>query len=236
MVKVEDIIVLINEYRLHTDSSKDLVRTFSPFLSEFSLVRERSRKIARVQAPEFNIFDLLGVARDEVHTHSSIIADLLNPSGRHGQGTLFLDAFVEIGLEKAPENSALREFIQSPNRHESSVLTEMHSQFGRLDIVILNPSIGFLCVIENKVGAIEQVQQLERYNLWMNTMHQDYPLHTLVFLTIKGNLAATASNQEYIPISYNHDVVGWLDTTLPTVEAPNVKVILQQYCEIARRL
>lgn len=34
------------------------------------------------------------MATSEVHTHTPIIADLLNPKGSHGQGSIFLKIFV----------------------------------------------------------------------------------------------------------------------------------------------
>ena len=43
----------------------------------------------------FNLIKIMGMATSEVHTHTPIIADLLNPKGSHGQGSIFLKIFVE---------------------------------------------------------------------------------------------------------------------------------------------
>lgn len=49
-----------------------------------------------------NIFRLLGITTDEVRTHSALLADLLNPRGTHGQGSLFLATFLQHCQQKCP--------------------------------------------------------------------------------------------------------------------------------------
>jgi hypothetical protein len=43
----------------------------------------------------FNLIKIMGMATNEVHTHTPIIADLINPKGSHGQRDIFLKIFVE---------------------------------------------------------------------------------------------------------------------------------------------
>lgn len=42
----------------------------------------------------FNIFEIMNAETNEVNTHSSIIAELLNPNASHGCATSFLDLFL----------------------------------------------------------------------------------------------------------------------------------------------
>lgn len=214
----------------------DVIPKFESLLSEFSEVREKARVIARTKAPEFNVFDLLGVTRDEVRTHSAMLGELLNPRGSHGQETLFLDSFIAHCLEKDPKIPAFQKLLAHSDRVKCSVLTEMHTSFGRLDIVILNAATGFLCVIENKVDAFEQNHQLERYFQWLETMQQEFPFQVMVFLTTRGSAAATAGTHYYLPLSYHIDIINWLENTIPLIEAFIVKGVVEQYCEISRRL
>lgn len=243
MNQIERFSSLLNDLRHIPGFSKtgyalDFITKLEKLKTEFLVVSEKAKVLARAEAPEFNVFDLLSVTRDEVRTHSAMLAELLNPRGSHGQGFIFLDAFVTKCLEKDPENPAFQEFLVHPDRRKSSVLTEMHTSFGRMDIVILNSVMGFVCVIENKVDAYEQGHQLKRYSQWMKTkkMHRDYPNQVLVYLTKKGSLAATAGDNEYISLSYHIDINNWLVSTFPKIEAPIVQGVVQQYCEIARRL
>ncbi|MDP9665974.1 UNVERIFIED_ORG: hypothetical protein J2W16_003709 [Pseudomonas cremoricolorata] len=58
-----------------------------------SLVRETNAKLA-ASGELFNIFSITRIERAEVNTHSAMIAELLNPKGRHGQGACFLELFL----------------------------------------------------------------------------------------------------------------------------------------------
>lgn len=232
---------LLNSFREIPDvftlkNIQNIRSSFKTFINEYSSIRDNAKETALIHAPEFNIFNILGVTRDEVRTHSAMIAELLNPIGNHGQGSLFLDSFIQKCLEKDPENLSLKQYQIFPENDTTSVLTELHTTFGRIDIVILNPSFGFLCVIENKIDAYEQNQQLERYSKWIKTMNRDYPYNALVFLTVKGYVAASAGDNQYISLSYNYDIFNWIETNMVRIQAPVVKSTLRQYNYIVRNL
>lgn len=214
----------------------NLRSSFENLINEFSLVRNNTKKTALTNAPYFNIFDLLGVSRDEVRTHSSMLADLLTPNGRHGQGLLFLDSFIQMCIKKDPENLTFRQYLTSHKNDLCSVLSEYHTPYGRMDIVIINPSIGFLCVIENKIDSYEQSHQLERYAQWITSMKQDYPYNALIFLTIKGYASGSSGVNRYLPLSYHKDIFQWLSNNLSFIQAPVVHNTLLQYCDIVQRL
>ena len=88
--------------------------------------------------------------------HSSILADLLNPLGRHGLGRSFLDVFLkEIGCES---------FKDVTIRTEMPVLRILTDGYGprRIDICIINNND--VVIIENKLNnAQEQQCQLADY-------------------------------------------------------------------------
>ena len=64
-----------------------------------SLVRETNAKLA-ASGELFNLFSITRIERAEVNTHSAMIAELLSPEGRHGQGVYFLELFLStIGFE-----------------------------------------------------------------------------------------------------------------------------------------
>lgn len=95
--------------------------------------------------------------------HSSILADLLNPLGRHGLGRSFLDAFLEeIGCKP---------FKDVTIRTEMPVLRILTDGSGprRIDICIINNHNKDVVVIENKLNnAKEQYRQLEDYEAGSN--------------------------------------------------------------------
>lgn len=213
-----------------------MIPEYNFLLAEYKKNIVKYLEIARIEAPEFNVFRLLGVSRDEVRTHSSIISELLSPHGSHGQGALFLSTFFDICLEKGPENQPLQQIIKTQSWKDCSVSKEFFSSDGRMDVVIRNPSIGFFCVIETKVDAIEQSTQLSRYNHHLRSIEHSYPYHFLIFLTRRGSYSISAGTTDYIRLSFRDDIFLWLNRILPMVEANSVKEIVLQYMDIARNL
>ena len=58
---------------------EDLLKSIKPIVEE----NEQLRAEKEAQGEFFNIFSILGVERNEVHTHSAFLAELLNPKGSH---------------------------------------------------------------------------------------------------------------------------------------------------------
>ncbi|MGP2361291.1 PDDEXK-like family protein [Acinetobacter junii] len=97
----------------------------------------------------FNLIKIMGMATSEVHTHTPIIADLLNPKGSHGQGDIFLKIFVERF---------------SPNFDiNTKVVVEREKREGKDQFDILIRNDHQIMIIENKIYASDQSRQLNRY-------------------------------------------------------------------------
>lgn len=99
--------------------------------------------------------------------HSSILAELLNPLGRHGLERSFLDVFLEkIGCES---------FKDVTIRTEMTVLRILTAGSGprRIDICIINNHNNDVVIIENKLNnAQEQQCQLADYKAGLK--HKGY--------------------------------------------------------------
>lgn len=90
--------------------------------------------------------------------HSSILADLLNPLGRHGLGRSFLDAFLEKIECGSFKDITIRTEMLVPR-----ILTD-GSGPRRIDICIINNHNKDVVIIENKLNnAQEQQCQIEDY-------------------------------------------------------------------------
>lgn len=74
--------VLVDEYKVQ----RLLQNTFTAL----KLHNEQSNK----NGENFNIFNILSVARKEVGTHSGFLYELFSADGRHGMGDIFLNYFV----------------------------------------------------------------------------------------------------------------------------------------------
>lgn len=96
--------------------------------------------------------------------HSSILAELLNPLGRHGLGRSFLDAF----LKEIECNETFEDVTIQTEMPVQRILTD-GSGPRRIDICIINNYNNDVVIIENKLNnAKEQYRQLEDYEAGSN--------------------------------------------------------------------
>lgn len=181
-------------------------------------------------APWYNVFLLLGVYTDEDKTHTPMLANLLNPKGSHGQGALFLEAFLAHCRTK-PGFTAPQGHISASNW---VVQTQRCTPLGIIDLVLIAPELRYMIAIENKLLAGEQERQLDRYYKWMRSLRDCYPHQTLVFLTPEGRNAASAKEAMYARVSYQPDIVEILRGCLPAVGAGRVRSLLEQYIDLIR--
>lgn len=147
-------------------------------------------------------FDVIGTCIGTQETiHSKFLAELLNPHGSHGLGSAFLEAFYEqVGLnELTPKNSSIK--------------TEFKCPEGEMDIVISNKND--IVVIENKIYAVDQSDQLKRYSEWLNK--QEKANKKLIYLTLDGHEASNAKDIDYQRISYRNDILKWLDKCIAEI-------------------
>jgi hypothetical protein len=159
---------------------------------------------------EPNFWHILGISRRETLI-SSFLAWLLNPKADHTLGDKFLKEFLIAALRKesAQKNSLTPVHIKLDDYNEVDVSTEEWLGRRRCDIWLESETLGFVCAIENKVGAKESPDQtkdyyqasLEKYPL------QQYPHRVYVFLSPSGD---HPNCDQFIALSYQ-DILDTLD-------------------------
>ncbi len=124
------------------------------------------------------------------------------------------------------------------NSHTSNwrVEREKSTQYGRLDLVVSNPKLSFLLVIENKIYAPEQADQLLRYAQWLSDQQPYFERQALIYLTPGGNHSNSAGGYPYYPFSYRQDIYHWLNHVQADIQSPRVQESIKQYMEIIARL
>ena len=199
-----------------------------------SLLHELSKEVSRENAKleekksrgeSFNIFSICGVNHYEV-THSAIIAEFLNPLGSHGQKEAFVKAFVE--------SLNLSDFDFSLDDVE--VTTEMIIPNGRIDIVISNDNKQAI-IIENKIYAADQWQQLKRYDEYAKTKYHNG--YKILYLTLNGSSPNDEASQKvaHKTISYKHHIIDWLlECRHIAIEKPLIRETLNQYIQHLKKL
>jgi hypothetical protein len=188
-------------------------------------------KLERLEAliNQFNIFEALGVARQELR-HSDFLAFLLDPRQHHGLGDCFLKRFLQAALSNADSPPPL-----TPLDIELLTLDHMVPYRERLsiDVLLLDEDQRIAVIIENKVGSGEHSGQLERYEA---TVRQQYPGWKVipVFLTPSGDAPSESS---YIPIDYKAicGIVEGLAESRQSSLEPEVHGLLKHYARLLRR-
>ncbi len=143
----------------------------SPHIKYASILdSELNRRLAH----EFNIFDFL---RDNEVGLSQIIAHLFNPLANHGQGTFFLQHFLEFVINEKNWNHL------AP--HTVNVETEHSTHEGRrIDIYVeILGENSFVLAIENKPYAGDQENQVLDYLKYLDEKKRDF---LLVYLSSGG--------------------------------------------------
>jgi len=200
---------------------------------------KRNKEIRRAKGEEFNIFSILNVQSREVRLHSKIIAELLNVKGSHGMKDIFLKKFLENkNIWEDVEFDILNSEVFVEKNAGPIINNDCNSEGGRIDIVIETPKQ--LIVIENKIYASDQENQLMRYYKYCELQNK---IFRLLYLTLGGSIASDYSsgvlheNVNYYCISYKEDILNWLENSLIlTINFPIVEEILKQYIKTIKQL
>ena len=215
----------MNEPRLPVDD----VSPFANLLRQAVLLKDKIDALASASGENFNIFTILDRETNEVKTHSTIIADLLNPGGMHGQGEVFALLLLE----------QLKVEIHGDLHHAGVGVEVDAGEHGRIDIMF---EMDDSCVVmENKVYASAQPRQLERYHRYATTRFADDRIE-LLYLTLHGTKPDEESlgllpPQKVRCISYESDIIKWLDACIKEVaRIPQIRELLVQYQNLLRRL
>ncbi|MCE4934478.1 PD-(D/E)XK nuclease family protein [Aliivibrio fischeri] len=189
------------------------------------ILRERFQ-----QRQSFNLFKVLRGSSDEVRLHSRFLAELLNPYGSHGKGSVFLKHFC---------NDVLRDTSFDLNA------VTVEKEWNDIDILIRNQN-GQAIIIENKVYAGDQDNQLNRYFKLVNDLNFNEDNIKLVYLSLYGKKASEQSvkglncdflENNYQPISYKSHISSWLkNCRKEAVSHPELRESISQYLDLVAEL
>lgn len=220
------------------DNSNQNLQTITNLLDQMRILSKKTKEIKDERlrrGDNFNIFQDLGLISDEVHLHSSIIATLLNTKGSHGQKDKYLKAFVEMlcGLDKRTSIDFLdTESKKVSVQVEKTIGPLTKETGGRIDLYITDTK--HRIIIENKIYAGDQYHQMKRY--WNYGMKKgDRESFRLIYLTLYGNIPSKDSlgdlnADQYICISYKHDIMAWLEKCLElSASQPLIRETIVQY-------
>lgn len=209
--------------------SENLEKIFNELSIRYRVLKEVKNYLNRFLASDFN---LVGIFNPDEIRLSGILAQILNPQGKHGQGDLFLREFLKTLRGFIPNSQTLN---VSGNLNSSTVSTEYSTNYGRLDILIELPNGGVIA-IENKPWAGEQREQLQGYVNWLEkTFNGKY---LLVFLSGQKTEATSIEKSlkrrlkeegKFLEISYGELLKPWLLKCAKECESDKVRWFLRDF-------
>lgn len=151
-------------------------RFFAEMAPRLETARALEAELDRHLARRFNVFDYLRT--DELGL-SSIIADLLDPQGPHGQGTLYLETFAQGLGEQVYRLDLSGERI-------SVVVEKVIPSNRRIDVYVkIGSGDATQCLaIENKPYAEDQEKQIKEYLDYLSRRFDNR--FVLIYLSPKG--------------------------------------------------
>ena len=161
---------------------QEALRLLEAFVVDNEPLQRLESRIGR-----FNIFDALGIVHQELR-HSNFLAWLLDPAESHGQGGLFLRAFLMDLLRQTPPGE---QRLFSPVYLDGAELrgVEVRREWRNIDLLITCEEPSFVIAIENKVNSGEHSDQLNRYRKIIQgaTELSKFDRPQYVFLTRRGD-------------------------------------------------
>ena len=191
---------------------------------------EKSKDYLYEDSLRFNLLSIIEKDRDEAHVHSKVIYSLLSQNWGKKDKETFLTLFLkEIGIE----DDNIYDKNWEVTREKAFDLDTIK---GRLDFEIKSKDC--IYIIEMKIDAGDQPEQLIRYQEFAKEQHKKYKIF---YLTLDGHNASKKSigeeenleeNQkiEYTNISFKEEILNWLENCLKLVEGKENKLAcINQY-------
>lgn len=195
-----------------------------------------------VHKENFNIFQVLNLQNNEVK-HSNFLGWLLTPFENHHLQDLFLKEILKIALKEHFENSNIHTTVADiilNDLTDAKVYLEKYTDKGRrMDIFIDCPTNKLVCVIENKIWSGEGCNQLEDYEVYVNS-HEKYKNYThkiFIFLTPNEDYDCTQLYKNYIRLDYKKisKAIGNLLKRYGVALDDNVRYFIEDYKSMIER-
>ncbi|MDX8388735.1 MAG: PD-(D/E)XK nuclease family protein, partial [Ghiorsea sp.] len=192
----------------------------------------------------YNLLTAVLRPSDEVRLHSRMIYSLLNPNGKHFQGTLFLEKFLEV---ISPEKFKL-------NLDSCAV----YKEYKNIDLYITDGTKHI--IIENKVHAGDQDRQIERYLeliknennapdapdvadvlvLYLSLDRKNPSKESLGGMSIKDDKVVSGAGSEiafYKSIDYKIEIMKWLESCQHEVQnITNLNQAITAYQDVVKMI
>jgi hypothetical protein len=206
-------------------------------LTSINKLISAQKKNSSASSERFNIFQVLNITTDEVRLHSKFLAELLDPNGTHDKGSVFLYRFLEItGSTGLIDLDSVRVSVEY---HIGNVTP---TAGGRIDILIQDHLENAL-IIENKIYAGDQENQLLRYFNYAKSIERRGGTVKLIYLTLfeknasEFSLGSELNHNDYHNITYQETIIRWLEDCVNLVQnTPKLSIAIAHYLQLLKQL
>lgn len=122
---------------------------YKELLTLYNKLQSDNQKQKDAGVHDYSLMNALLKKTDEVNLHSNFIYSMINPTSTHYCGTDFLELFLDVIDAK--------DFITLNN-------AKVHKEVGKIDLLIEDGEN--VIIIENKLRAVDQPSQINRYILY----------------------------------------------------------------------
>jgi len=204
-------------------------------LEKVENVIKQNEELSALKGENFNVFQIFDMESDENKMHSRFINTLIDPKGRHGRGTIFLELFLEsIGMSSYFDNL---ENVCSKVEHSIGMvkIDGKKSIGGRIDIFIWDKKKSIS--IENKVYASDQEMQIVRYSNYHKGNNAVFYLTLYGSDPLKNNNTINDELSDFYCISYSDTILDWLEKCQKEAsDFPIIRETIKQYIITIKRL
>jgi hypothetical protein len=188
------------------DMKQSLEANAGQLLTDVSSIIKGYEEQWRKTGAKYNIFKVAGIDYDE-KVMCRVLADLMDPHGRHCQGSRYLRLFLDTLPQKLKDNLSL-------DVDSTKVTTEyVIDAARRIDIVLYDGKI--FVPIEVKILAKDLHNQVHDY--FEYAKKQNKGVHVpLIYLTVDGHEPPDFSKgdmvkDDYVTISFKDEILEWLE-------------------------
>lgn len=219
------------------------LQAFLPRIGQLHAPIQAARKRL---APDYNLFEILKIRHYEATVHTPFLVNLLSPWGRHEQGRLFYEAFINQVVDQ--EDPLLKPLLAGDVIEAQG--EKYAGSFGDIDIwlKVRFQNKDYCIIIENKIYARDQERQLERYfryargerfapdqirlyylSLWKDGRPNEH--------SIRPSLANLLESRRILHyINYRQDILPMLRAVVSNLQAQRLIVNIEQYIEMVEFL
>ncbi len=218
--KLDEMAQLTDVFKgLRSEGRQDRLNAMRELILAF---RDQKRQESDTGQAGFNILSLTGLDTDEV-SHSTVLARLLDAEAGHGQGAMFLRAFLEACRPGLP--------LTIPDEYH--VQTEFPGVLSRIDIMV-HQAREFLLYIENKTVSPDMPGQHDREISDMRRVGAmlDVPTEAQfpIYLTPDGRGAAGDYAHMWHRVAYR-DLGRTFEDLLPHITQDKVRFVVADWLD-----